>query len=261
MGQSYEYRGEMSQSYEYKGEMGQSYEYRYEMGQSYESWGEMGQSYEYRYEMGQSYEYRGKMGQSYEYRGEMSQSYEYKGEMGQSYEYRYEMGQSYEYKDLLGCYFHLNLNAAMAYSCYRSRYTENDSSSDSEFDGDSILPTTTRYRTSGGASLLNELVGGFRKFKIGEEKRRYGYFQCPECPKKWESGNAWCIYKGITRGSEVWEPSSEQSCKKCDIMTPPYETKKLDAPDPFEVRHVDQNKAHLATHCSRCIAGRFCRAA
>ena len=61
---------------------------------------------------------------------------------------------------------------------------------------------------------MDDLIKSFGRISVGAEKRRYGYFKCPTCGKGWESGNAWCKYKGYINGKMTFEVSKD----KCVIL-------------------------------------------
>ncbi|KAF6036018.1 ZAR1 [Bugula neritina] len=114
------------------------------------------------------------------------------------------------------------------------------------------------YNSPASEMRTNELVRHMTKLKVGDEKKRYGYFKCPSCHKRWESARTWCVYKGKRDGKKVFKPTSKQACKECKIMTLPEETKPLRRPELGEVRHVDPRRAHKRELCSRCRDGLPC---
>ena len=40
---------------------------------------------------------------------------------------------------------------------------------------------------------------------IGEEYRRFGYFQCRQCDKTWQSAFVFCEYKGKKNGEHIFK--------------------------------------------------------
>ena len=52
------------------------------------------------------------------------------------------------------------------------------------------------------------------------KRRVWGEFCCPECDRRWNSGNSWA--------------NMGQECKKCKIMVYPHHQRRLDKPDSGE---------------------------
>ena len=74
-------------------------------------------------------------------------------------------------------------------------------------------------------------------------KRVYGYYQCHQCHKRWESGNSWA--------------NTHQECKKCKVKVYPYRQKKLEE---REGSHIDPTKEHPQHLCGKCQKlGYYCR--
>ena len=76
---------------------------------------------------------------------------------------------------------------------------------------------SSRTTTAGGDRKLSgdNYRGGSQRadinrditVEIGEEDRRYGFFKCPKCYKRWESARAFCVYQGNVQGRhkyKVW---------------------------------------------------------
>ena len=41
--------------------------------------------------------------------------------------------------------------------------------------------------------------------EVAEEDRRYGFFKCPKCYKRWESARTFCVYQGIVDGRHKYK--------------------------------------------------------
>ena len=73
--------------------------------------------------------------------------------------------------------------------------------------------------------------------------RTYGEFKCPQCGKKWESGNSWA--------------NTGQKCISCanNKYVYPYKQTKLQKAD----NKSDPNRAHPQSECQKCRSlGRPC---
>ena len=56
-----------------------------------------------------------------------------------------------------------------------------------------------------------------------------------------------------------FQPTSKQSCKDCDIMVEPYETRKLEPlPPSKDGEGYLGSGGHLREYCSRCKSGKPC---
>ena len=79
-------------------------------------------------------------------------------------------------------------------------------------------------------------------YQAGE--RLFGEFQCPQCHRKWASGNSWV--------------NTRQECLNCRIMVSPHYQRRLDMPAQ-ETYTRDLDKPHLTEMCEKCQQlGRDC---
>lgn len=75
-------------------------------------------------------------------------------------------------------------------------------------------------------------------------KRCFGEYKCPQCKRKWMSGNSWA--------------NKGQECIKCHINVYPHKQRPLEKPDGLDVS--DQSKVHPQLHCQMCKElGYYCR--
>ncbi|KAJ8304445.1 hypothetical protein KUTeg_018028 [Tegillarca granosa] len=94
--------------------------------------------------------------------------------------------------------------------------------------------------------------------------RRYGFFECPECSREWESSHVYC-YKGTNQAAY------KQECTDCKIMTDPYKIEKLicsrcgsqactctDYEKMERKRNIDLAKPHRSDLCEKCKKGMPC---
>ncbi|XP_065567987.1 zinc finger CCHC domain-containing protein 24-like [Artemia franciscana] len=76
------------------------------------------------------------------------------------------------------------------------------------------------------------------------KRRVFGEFRCPECNRKWMSGNSWA--------------NCGQDCTDCKIKVYPHKQRPLEKPDGLDVS--DPSKAHPQHLCQKCRAlGYNCR--
>ncbi|XP_072023555.1 zygote arrest protein 1-like isoform X1 [Amphiura filiformis] len=111
---------------------------------------------------------------------------------------------------------------------------------------------------------------------MSEEVRRYGFFKCDSCRRRWESANVYCK-------KDSFEALYGQECSRCaeagndDVMVFPYRVERLKCPrcgsnagcscfeesseddSDDDARHNDPTKAHRSDLCGRCLSGKPCR--
>jgi len=76
------------------------------------------------------------------------------------------------------------------------------------------------------------------------KKRCFGEYRCPQCSRRWMSGNSWS--------------NTGQECKKCRINVFPHKQRPLEQPDGLNVS--DQSKEHPQHLCQKCVQlGHYCR--
>ncbi|XP_065909237.1 zinc finger CCHC domain-containing protein 24-like isoform X2 [Dysidea avara] len=76
------------------------------------------------------------------------------------------------------------------------------------------------------------------------KKRCFGEYRCPQCSRRWMSGNSWS--------------NAGQECKKCRINVFPHKQRPLEQPDGLNVS--DQSKEHPQHLCQKCVQlGHYCR--
>ena len=74
-------------------------------------------------------------------------------------------------------------------------------------------------------------------------KRTYGEFKCPQCGKKWESGNSWA--------------NCGQKCKSCENKKYVYPYKQTELKK--SENKSDPKKPHPESECQKCRSlGRAC---
>ncbi|KAK7500818.1 hypothetical protein BaRGS_00008062 [Batillaria attramentaria] len=93
--------------------------------------------------------------------------------------------------------------------------------------------------------------------------RRYGYFECDDCGRRWGSSQVYC--------DEYDEAMYAQDCKHCGTASFPYHVEPIRCSQCLETdcvcteddleekkRHVDPNKPHMKELCHKCRAGIPC---
>ena len=75
----------------------------------------------------------------------------------------------------------------------------------------------------------------------GRESRRYGYYKCSDCGKKWSSAYTWCYYK-------TFHVKYGQDCTKCAHTVFAHRVEKLLIPK-FK---TNSKKPHIQRFCHRC---------
>ncbi|KAK7500819.1 hypothetical protein BaRGS_00008063 [Batillaria attramentaria] len=93
-------------------------------------------------------------------------------------------------------------------------------------------------------------------------RRRYGYFECDDCGRCWESAHVYC--------DEFDEAEYEQDCEECGAACLPdrveplicSECKLVDCictdEDLEKKRNVDPDKPHMKELCHKCQSGDPC---
>jgi len=74
-------------------------------------------------------------------------------------------------------------------------------------------------------------------------KRTFGYFKCPQCKRKWMSGNSWA--------------DCGQECERCGVNVYPYKQKALEKTE--DGAKIDPTKRHPQELCEKCQQlGEYC---
>ena len=88
---------------------------------------------------------------------------------------------------------------------------------------------------------MDYLIRQFKGLNLSKNKKkkgtgkRFGYFQCKRCNRKWQSAHTWKDYS--------------QDCKKCGSAVVPYRQELL---VPSE-NGIDKNKVHPMELCEKCL--------